>query len=331
MAKNTGNRPAEIFGYPIENQSEEAQAARESHWCPFLNHRCDKKSRLLDFPFGVCSVERGGEIYAICPHRFEEPGAIAGVSRVMADIIEHYFGDFNNLMIFPEVGRPNVGSIDYVLARHKPMYPEVEDFVLVEFQSDSTTGTGALVESVRDFFAGHDLQERSYPFGMNTYDSIKRAITQLMNKGIVYETWDAKCYWVIQEYIYANLVRRYGFKTEGFDLAHASRFALYNLLPQADRLTFDFCRHDFHHRRRSLSSHASQSGHPEQRQIRTTPQHQVAAQIERANPLKARVPLPRQRIRPSHQPQRAQPQDGDAAVALPACALAEAQQINPAV
>ena len=60
---------------------------------------------------------------------------------------------------------------------------------------------------------------------MNTYDSIKRAITQLMNKGIVYEAWNAKCYWVIQEYIYANLVARYGFKKDGFSPKHASVFA----------------------------------------------------------------------------------------------------------
>ena len=69
---------------------------------------------------------------------------------------------------------------------------------------------------------------------MNTYDSIKRAITQLMNKGIVYEAWDAKCYWVIQEYIYANLVNRYGFKSRGFSPSHASRFALYDLVPSGN-------------------------------------------------------------------------------------------------
>jgi hypothetical protein len=92
------------------------------------------------------------------------------------------------------------------------------------------------VQGIRDFFAGRDLQSHSYKFGMNTYDSIKRAMTQLMNKGIVYETWNTKCYWVIQEYIYANLVRRYGFKEDGFSPQHASRFALYNLIPEGDRL-----------------------------------------------------------------------------------------------
>jgi hypothetical protein len=236
MAENPGHRLAEIFGYPIWNQSEEAQKVRERYWCPFLNRQCDKKSRLINFPFGVCSAKHSGGIYTICPHRFEEQGSIEGVPRVLEDIAQHYFGDFNNTIVFSEVRLPNVGSIDYVLVRHKLMKPEVEDFVSVEFQSDSTTGTGELVQGIRDFFEGRDLQGQSYKFGMNTYDSIKRAITQLMNKGIVYETWNTKCYWVIQEYIYANLVSRYGFKADGFSPEHASRFALYNLIPEGDRL-----------------------------------------------------------------------------------------------
>ncbi|MFQ5612363.1 MAG: NotI family restriction endonuclease [Anaerolineae bacterium] len=239
MAENAGNRPAEIFGYPIWNQSKEVQNVRERHWCPFLDRRCDKKSRLIDFPFGVCSAEHSGGVHTICPHRFEEQGSIEGISRVLEDIALHYFGDFNNTIVFSEVRLPNVGSIDYVLVRHKPMKPEVEDFVSVEFQSDSTTSTGGLVQGILDFFEGQDLQGQSYKFGMNTYDSIKRAITQLMNKGIVYETWDTKCYWVIQEYIYANLVSRYGFKTDGFSPGHASRFALYSLVPKGDRLALN--------------------------------------------------------------------------------------------
>lgn len=239
MTENTGNRPAEIFGYPIWNRSEEAQAARERHRCPFLDRRCNKKSRLIDFPFGVCSVEHRGKVHTICPRRFEEQGTIKGVSKVLEDIALHYFGDFNNTIVFSEVRLPNVGNIDYVLVRHKPMKPKVDDFVPVEFQSDSTTSTGRLVQGILDFFEGHDLQGQSYKFGMNTYDSIKRAITQLMNKGIVYETWDTKCYWVIQEYIYANLVSRYGLKEDGFLPEHASRFTLYSLVLKGERLTLN--------------------------------------------------------------------------------------------
>lgn len=237
MTSNSGNRPAEIFGYPVGNRSRAAETARRQHLCPFMGQRCDKKSRLIEYPFGVCSIEYGGEIRAICPRRFEERGTSGSVSRVLEDVARHYFGSTDNTVIFPEVNLPNVGKIDYVIVRHKPMQPEVDDFVTVEFQSDSTTGTGELVRGIQDFLDGRDVVAESYRFGSNTYDSIKRAMTQLMNKGIVYEAWDAKCYWVIQEYIYANLVSRYGFKRDGYNPAHASRFALYDIVPNRNRLS----------------------------------------------------------------------------------------------
>ena len=41
----------------------------------------------------------------------------------------------------------------------------------------------------------------------------------------------------IQGYIYANLVNRYGLKTGGYISEHASRFALYDLIPKGDQLT----------------------------------------------------------------------------------------------
>ena len=46
----TGNRPAEVFGYPIENHSEQANQIREKHWCPFVDQECNKRSRLLNYP-----------------------------------------------------------------------------------------------------------------------------------------------------------------------------------------------------------------------------------------------------------------------------------------
>ena len=233
-SRNSDRRPAEIFGYPVRNRSTAAEDVRRRHFCPFRERECDKKSRLIDFPFGVCSVQYGDEIRAICPRRFEERRPNAGVSRVLEDIALHYFGSTDNTIVFPEVKLPNVGNIDYVITKHKPMQPEVDDFVAVEFQSDSTSSTGELVRGIKDFFEGGDVAGESYKFGSNTYDTIKRAITQLMNKGIVYEAWDAKCYWVIQEYIYANLVNRYGVKDDGFSPDHASRFALYNIVPNDD-------------------------------------------------------------------------------------------------
>lgn len=226
MTNHRGNRPAEIFGYHFGDLSAAASQGRKNHWCPFMGRQCSKRSRLMDHPFGVCSVEHGDSYYTICPHRLEQKGSLEGIPLVLENIALHYFGDLTNLILFSEVRLPNVGTIDFTLVRHKPMRAEVDDFLPVEYQSDSTTGTGTLVQGLKDFLAGEDLTKKTYNFGINTYDTIKRSITQLFNKAIVYENWGIKSYWVIQEYIYANLVKRYGLKREGFSNAHASRFAL---------------------------------------------------------------------------------------------------------
>ena len=242
MAKHHGNRPAEVFGYPIWDTTDAALDARQRHWCPFQDRVCTKKSRLLNIPFGVCSTQRNEVVYSVCPERFEEQGSLEQTPRVLEDVALHYFGDLNNVIPFPEVRLPNVGSIDYVLVRHKPMRAEVDDFVTVEFQSDSTSGTGALVKGMRDFMEGADVRSRSYRFGMNTYDTIKRSITQLFNKGILYEAWGVKCYWIMQGYVYENLVTRYGLKKSGYNPEDASRFALYDLVSSEDRLTLQCSR-----------------------------------------------------------------------------------------
>ncbi len=237
MAKHHGNRPAEVFGYPFWDNSADAMDARQRHWCPFQDRVCTKRSRLLDIPFGVCSIQHNEAVYSVCPERFEERGSLEQTPRVLEDVALHFFGDLNNVIPFAEVRLPNVGSIDYVLVRHKPLRAQVDDFVTVEFQSDSTSGTGALVRGMRDFVEGNDIGSRSYRFGMNTYDTIKRSMTQLFNKGIIYEGWGVKCYWIVQEYIYENLAARYGLKMAGYTPDDASRFALYNLEPFGNHLT----------------------------------------------------------------------------------------------
>ena len=229
MTTHLSSGLAEVFGFPVGNRSDAAQESRKRHWCPFTDTYCSKQSRLLDFPFGVCSVQHGGDVCAICPKRFEERSALSGAPRVLEELAQQYFGDTSNIVAFPEVGLPNVGTIDYVLVQHAPMKPTITDFVMVEFQTDSTTGTGAIVRALRDFMKGRDLDQQGYRFGMNTYDTIKRFVTQLLNKGIVYEAWGVKCFWVIEEYIYANLVRRYGMRNDGYAPGDASRFALYSM------------------------------------------------------------------------------------------------------
>jgi len=59
-------------------------------------------------------------------------------------------------------------------------------FRAVEFQSDSTTGTGKLVDALKDFMNGEDVSNKNYAFGMNTYNTIKLSYIQMLMKGQVH-------------------------------------------------------------------------------------------------------------------------------------------------
>ena len=76
-AKNDKMQPlAEVFGFPIENDSERAKRYRDNKLCPFSNvvSNCTKNS--IEFPLGVCSLNHKGKQVIICPIRFREDWTI---------------------------------------------------------------------------------------------------------------------------------------------------------------------------------------------------------------------------------------------------------------
>jgi hypothetical protein len=218
--------PAEIFGHPIDVNSPQAQDHRKQHWCPFANKPCDKKSRLIDYPMGVCSVQYGEEIIALSPKRFLQDNTI------FYDIADHHFGRRHDLLVFSEVSIPKAGHLgrfDYVMAKHRPLSSEIEDFVIIELQTGQTTSTGALVQALEDFTQGKDLSGTSYAFGMNLADVWKRTFTQILTKGIALERWGHKIYWIVQEPVYQNFLDRYQLHGMSYDPDHSTIFAIYDL------------------------------------------------------------------------------------------------------
>jgi len=219
-------RPAEVFGHPVDVQTGAAVECRKEHWCPFLDQQCDKKSRLLDYPMGVCSVEYEGDVVSLCPKRFLQE------KTVFADIADHHFGGRDNLVLFNEVGvpgAPHLGRFDYVIAKHEPLGSRIEDFVAVEMQTGQTTYTGRLVQALQDFMDGKQVAERTYAFGLNMADIWKRAFTQILTEGVALEHWGHRIFWVVQEPIFRDLEARYRLGTLPYDDSHATVFALYDL------------------------------------------------------------------------------------------------------
>ena len=132
-------------------------------------------------------------------------------------------------MLFSEVGLNGIGTFDFVLVKHKPISNKVEDFCFVEFQSDSTTGTGKLVSALKEFINGESVTEKSYAFGMNTYNTIKLSYIQMLIKGQVMESWNKNIYWIIQDFVFNNMISRFNLKDLEYDKELNTNYHIYDL------------------------------------------------------------------------------------------------------
>jgi len=223
--------PSEIFGCYHLNRTPEAKMMQEKHWCRFHESTCYKQSRLVEYPFGVCTAHVEGQEIALCPRRFLEK------NKVFQDIALIQFGTIDNVLVFSEVGLPGIGNFDFVMVKHKPFRAQVEDFVAVEFQTGQTTSTGQLVAGFKTFMAERRYPEgASYHFGINMYDIWKRTFTQILNKGIIMEKWGKKIFWVVQDPIFRYFQQKYRLHYLGYSKDHCSVFSLYDLKQQCDHL-----------------------------------------------------------------------------------------------
>jgi len=234
MPNGTSQRGlAEVFGHPVDDDSVQAQLDRKAHRCPFLGQTCWKQSRLIDYPFGVCSVDDNGETIVTCPSRFRQD------ERVFKNIADHHFGTQHNLVSFPEVsvsvttsgGRRILYVFDYVQVKHKPLSSEVEDFVVIEVQTVDTTNTSGLVDALNDFVAGRDLQE-TYGFGLNWSGVWKDWFPQILRTSVILERWGHRIYWVAQEPTYECLLDTHGLTGMTFDSAHSTVFMVYDIVQE---------------------------------------------------------------------------------------------------
>ncbi|MBI4823721.1 MAG: hypothetical protein HY805_05770 [Nitrospirae bacterium] len=101
--------PNEIFTYPLECRTEKAKSAVKRYYCRFLENKCNKQSRTIDYPMGVCSVNYSKNKIIICPHRYLED------NLVFIEVCKNVFGSTDNTLLFSEVKLDNVGSFDFVL------------------------------------------------------------------------------------------------------------------------------------------------------------------------------------------------------------------------
>ena len=215
----------EIFGYPPSNKSKEAQYFRKNLICPFRDNdiKCDPDNkisnltdengnRLVGNQTGACMAWHNpswsDDPYPviICPNRFFE-------NNIIFKFIKKKFFDNKKIIVTGGIGIRPFGTVDGLIGEviERRDLHLIGKIAHIEYQSDATTGTRGLVESVRDFNDGVDITMKDYNYGLNSKASIKGSSLQIIDKGYLFEELKIPSIWILQDYLFNYLRRIYNF------------------------------------------------------------------------------------------------------------------------
>lgn len=199
---------AEVFGFPIDNMTPEAQQHREKRLCPFNNRVPNCTKDKVSDPLGVCSVFDGDVITITCPVRFRQNW------RIVDDAAAFFFPKDTKWTTLTEVrlndahGK-SAGNIDVVLVSYDDQ-GNIRDFGALEIQAVYISGT------IRGAFAYYmaDPPNRShmdwsshanYPRPDYLSSSRKRLAPQLIFKGGILHAWQKKQAVAVDSHFFATL------------------------------------------------------------------------------------------------------------------------------
>ncbi len=227
--KNIDQPLAEVFGFPITNETLRAKRYRDNKLCPFNNivSNCTKNS--IEFPLGVCSLQHKGKPVIICPIRFREDWTI--VTDAAGFIFDNNakWTHVGEIRLNDKHGK-SAGNIDYVLVSYDEK-GRVIDFGSVEVQAVYISGnlTGpftAYLENASPQFVWTQAYKSPKPDYLSS--SRKRLIPQIIAKGSILKQWNKKQVVALQTSFYNTLPTLPEFDKSESDFA----FFLYDLLPE---------------------------------------------------------------------------------------------------
>jgi len=227
--KSTYQPLAEVFGFPIENETDRAIRYRDNKLCPYNNiiSNCTKNS--IEFPLGVCSLNHKGKPVVICPIRFREDWII------MSDAAAFIFNSKENWTHVGEVRLKDThgktaGNIDYVLVSYDSK-GRITDFGSLEVQAVYISGNltvpfTAYLDKPDSSFSW--TQAFQYPKPDYLSSSRKRLIPQIIAKGSILKQWNKKQVVALQTTFFNTLPVLPEYDKSEADFA----FFLYDLEPE---------------------------------------------------------------------------------------------------
>ncbi|MCZ8022130.1 MAG: NotI family restriction endonuclease [Cytophagales bacterium] len=224
---------AEVFGFPINNESARAKRYRENKLCPFNNivSNCTKNS--IEFPLGVCSLNHKEKPVVICPIRFREDWSIISDAAGFIFDKKATWTHVGEVRLKDKHGK-SAGNIDYVLVSYDDK-GRVVDFGSLEVQAVYISGnlTGPFTAYLEKPTPGFTwTQAFKFPKPDYLSSSRKRLIPQIIAKGSILKQWKKKQVVALQTSFYKTLPDLPEFDKAESDFA----FFLYDLVPTKSKI-----------------------------------------------------------------------------------------------
>lgn len=186
---------AEVFGFPIDNKSREANRYRNNRLCPFNNKVPNCTKDKANDPLGVCSIYEGDSVAITCPVRFREDWLIADDAAAFFFPSDASWTSLVEVRLKDRYGQ-SAGNIDVVLVS----YDErglVTDFGSCEVQAVYISGN---VRTPFEYYMKNRSKQSAmewkskphYPRPDYLSSSRKRLAPQLLFKGGILHTWGKK-------------------------------------------------------------------------------------------------------------------------------------------
>ncbi|WP_304153270.1 NotI family restriction endonuclease [Phocaeicola plebeius] len=200
------NNPlSEVFGFPIENESQKANRYRINKLCPFGNivPNCTKDK--ASDPLGVCSINHGENHIITCPVRFREDWLIIEEAAKFAFPKEALWTSLSEIKLVDKNGQ-SAGNIDYVIVQYDNQ-GKIVDFASIEVQGVYITGNlrNAFIEYIKNPSANFLWESKNYPHPDYLSSSRKRLIPQMLSKGGIFKAWGKKQCVVLQKSFFDTL------------------------------------------------------------------------------------------------------------------------------
>ncbi len=201
---------AELFGYPADNMSPEAERHRTKKLCPFNNKVPNCTKDKANDPLGTCSIfDTNGDVTITCPIRFRQDWLIADDAAAFFFPPDASWTSLTEVRLDDANGQ-SAGNIDVVLVSYDDR-GTVTDFGTVEVQAVYISG------NVRRPFAYY-MEDPATRYNMvwkgagvqavrpdYLSSSRKRLAPQLIYKGGIMSAWRKKQVVVLHKSFYATL------------------------------------------------------------------------------------------------------------------------------